>query len=192
MRQTPFVVLIFAILALFCTQSPVGAQEAGRVLKATISQSQNLPPAMYGTWSIQATVTATTAPPWLFTPSTSEVWTLVKDNGVVVLKNVSTQASASIHVDKVQGNTATFHHEARIPSRRMRIIETPTVTVSSNSLTGVNRQTLFFYRDDKLAETYTLDIQIQGTRLSGAAVQFGDADDRPAPKFQVEPMRFQN
>lgn len=168
------------------------AQEEGKVLKATISQSQNLPPAMYGTWSIQARVTATTAPPWLFTPSTSEVWTLVKDNGVVVLKNVSTQASASIHVDKVQGNTATFHHEARIPSRRMKIIETPTVTVSSNSLTGVNRQTLLFYRDDKLAETYTLDIQIQGTRLSGAAVQFGDPDDRPAPKFEIEPLRFQN
>lgn len=177
-------------MAGLCLLPPqVFAQEEAPVLKARISQSQNLPPAMYGTWSITATVVSTTAPPWLFTPSTSEVWTLVKDHGVVVLKNVSTQASASVHVDQVVGNTATFHHEANIPRRRMKIVETPTVTVSSNSLKGINRQKLIFYRNNQPAETYMLEIAIEGTRLAGAPIVFGEEQNEP--KFIIEPLRFQ-
>ncbi len=192
-----FVRSIFAFFLLYATFFPVMAQEEGAIdfdtptFKLNVVEKRFLPPAMYGTWDIEATVLKSTAPPWLYMPSSSEVWTLQRDNGQVTLTNVVTNATASIEVDKVENDTATFHHVANVPDRNMKILEAPTLTVKGNHLDGVNRQQLSIIEDGKIRAVYHIDVQIKGTRLTGAQLKFRDPEDMPGT-FEVAPLQFED
>ena len=145
---------------------------------------------MYGTWSIRATVINTDAPPGYYTLRSDEVWTLEKENKDVTLRNVVTAAVTSVNVDNVEGNTATFHHEASARAERMKVMEVPTITVSGDTITGINRQLVTLYNGNgSVSQVFHLDIHIDGTRLAGAKVLFHDPDDTPK-SFEVAPLEY--
>jgi hypothetical protein len=166
--------------------------------KLNASESKFLPPAMYGTWSIEATVISSTAPNGLYMPRTHEIWALDRDDAVITLKNMSNNASATIEVDQVSGNTATFHHEASGQSgyymmqQKIKIRETPTLTVDGDRMSGTNNQLVKLYNHrGQLTATYTAVIQVEGTRLAGAKVTFGNVYE-PKPEFEVAPLQFRD
>ncbi len=164
----------------------------GPVFKINVSTTRFLPPAMYGTWNITTMVLKSTAPAWLYTPAGSEIWALGKDNNEVTLTNMITNAVATINVDNVMGDTATFHHLASDASHQFSVLEVPTITVHGDQLTGINHQKLMLYRHGKLEKTYYLDIQLVGNRLTGAKVTFGNPDAPTHHDFEVAPVQFED
>jgi hypothetical protein len=184
---------LWVVLPCALSQVPSFDDDNGTTFRLNASKSKNLPPAMYGTWSIHATVLESNAPYGTYQPSSSELWMLDKEDGVITLRNIITNAVASISVDRVVGNTATFHHVANVPDRGMRIVEMPTLTVSGDHLSGMNEQTVVFYRGGQFAAAYNLKIQIEGTRLAGAKVTFSDTQTQnPVPRFEVAPLQFKD
>lgn len=183
-------VLLTSVLMLIGVAHP--AEDDGLTFRLNVVQDQYLPPAMYGTWNIRATVLKTTAPPWFYSPAANEIWALQKEQDAVTLTNVVTHATASILVDKVDGDTATFHHEAKIPTRKMKILEVPTITVNGDKLSGINRQKIFVYnRQGEVLQSYDVDIHVSGQRLAGAQVTFGNPENRPL-EFEVAPLQFKD
>ncbi len=189
--------MVFAITLAcvpFCHAQQLGTETASveeTTFKLNATKTLNLPPAMYGLWSIMARVVKSTAPIGIYSPDASEIWDLYKENDQIYLKNVVTNAIANIHVDQVQGDTATFHHSASTDDERMTVIETPTITVLGNKLNGINRQEIRLFRRGKLMAVYHLEVQLQGSRLAGSKVLFKDPDFI-TPDFEVEPLRFEN
>lgn len=181
------IVLILWMLAAMCPL--VYANDDPPVIKLEVNESKYLPPEMYGTWSIKATIVNSDAPPDMYSPSGTELWTLGEDHGSVFIKNIITNAQASITVDQVQGNTATFHHLAQIPDRQMKIMEIPTVTVEGDKLSGINRQRVVFFRGKKKIADYNLEIKVEGTRLAGGQVTFGAP--QTTPDFEIAPIEEQ-
>lgn len=191
-RRIAIAFLLPGILAAFVLGATARAATPHKpfTLQAELNETHYLPPAMYGRWSIVATVLRSNAPVQFYEPKANELWTLSESDGTVTLQNIVTQAAATIQVDNVSGNTATFRHTAEIPSRRWKIIEIPTVTVDGDKLSGINRQQVMIYDHNRhLSATYEVDIRVEGTRLAGARTIFGN----PAPKdFDVEPLQFKN
>lgn len=174
---------------------PIGlshAEDDAPTFQLNLVQQQFLPPAMYGTWNIKATVLKSDAPPWQYLPEASEIWTLGREQDVVTLHNVITNATATVAVDKAEGNTATFHHEASDARQRIKIRETPTITVNGNQLSGINRQQITFYRKGQPRATYYLEIQVEGTRLAGATAAFRHPEEMPDPVLEIAPLQFED
>lgn len=173
-------------------QEPVWEEMNTPTFKLNASKIEHLPPAMYGTWGINARLIRTTAPPGMIAPETYEMWTLDKTADAVTLKNIVSNATTSIHIDKVEGNTATFHHTATSASKKFKLVEVPTVTVEGDRLSGVNRQKVFFYDPQgRVKRSYEADIAVEGTRLSGPKFTFRDPVEHP-PDFEVAPIQFEN
>lgn len=179
-------------IAMAQDESSLPAEDNAPTFKLNVIQSHYLPPAMYGTWSITTTVLRSTAPPGSYMPLGSEIWSLGQEQGDVILKNLATHAVTSVHVDQISGNTATFHHTADSPSQNLKILETPTITVTGNTLTGINRQEVTFYRNKKPVATYVLEIQVEGSRLAGAQVLFENPAGEHSPQFEVAPLHFKD
>lgn len=181
---------VLAGMTVYAQDPPRPDEASGPTFKLQAVETRFLPPAMYGTWSITATVLSSSAPAWFFNPDAHELWSLDRTDTGVTLRNITNNASATVHVDAVEGNTATFHHLARVPSRRMEILETPTVTVNGNQLSGVNRQTITVYnRKGEPTARYHLLIQVEGQRLTEGQVTYGNPD-APPPEFEVAPLQY--
>jgi len=187
MTKKLFILGIFATA--FLSLSLAHAANDPPVIKVEVNESKYLPPEMYGTWSIKATILSTDAPADMYSPEGTELWTLGEDHGVVFIKNIITNAQASITVDQVEGNTATFHHLAQIPSREMKIMEIPTVTVEGDKLSGINQQRVVFFRRGKKIADYSLKIKVEGTRLAGGQVTFGAP--QAEPDIEIAPIEVQ-
>ena len=155
-------------------------------LKGQISETLFLPQAMYGTWSIRATVVQSDAPLGEFQSVTNEIWTLARENDKVTIENIVTNAKASIHVEKVEDNIATFHHESESSDGSFAIYETPTVAVRKDSLIGSNDQVYVFYRNGREVERYHLKVNITGSRLAKQTRKFGPELE---PNIEVEPLQ---
>ncbi len=176
-----------------CETTPLQAtDDNGTTFKLNVVKDQYLPPEMYGTWNIKATVIKSNAPPGWFLPYTVEMWTLNRENNRVTLQNIVNGASAQVTVDQVQGKTATFHRVARFPHER--VTETPTITVDGNRISGFNRwEVVVLDRKDKPKSVFNVEIQLEGTRLANAKKTFGnpDPDDKPF-EFEIAPFEHEN
>lgn len=196
--EQPFTLIVMLLMAgILCSLAPWGfSQEAtsdpdGPTFSLNASETRFLPPAMYGTWNIETKVLKSNAPPWLFTHTGNELWTLSRDSGTVTLTNIVTHAAATITVDEVNGDTATFHHVATDTAQRMKIKETPTITVEGDKIYGINRQELTLLRRGKPHSVFHLEIQLEGRRLAGAQVLFRDPEIYE-PKLEVAPLQFED
>ena len=163
---------------------PLAQDEA---YQAGISITKFLPPQMYGVWSIQAHILKTDDP--TLSPVSTEIWELARDRNTVTIENVVNQAQASIHVDTVHGNTATFHRTYKSPDERFEIIETPTVTVDGNFLTGQNIQVYRHFRNKKIVAEYHVEAEIHGTRLANQSYRF--KQPQLSPDFDVPDIKIQ-
>jgi hypothetical protein len=173
-------------------QEAVTTEEEGALsVQLGVNKSQYLPPEMYGTWSIQARVIRADDPTVIINSVSTEMWGLEQEAEIVVLSNISNSARANINVEKVQGNTATFHHKAIDEEHGLTVLETPTITVDGDHLSGINRQEHRFYSwRGHLKKVVLIDLAIEGSRLSPAKKRFGGYTAPESPEFEVAPLQF--
>ncbi|MBY0402515.1 MAG: hypothetical protein K2X66_01330 [Cyanobacteria bacterium] len=158
-------------------------------LEATISTTNFLPPAMYGQWSVMATLIESNTPNF-FTPQVTEIWVLEQSGNSVTISNPANGASATINIDKVKGNTATFHRmQYSRPERR--ILESPTVTVDGDLMVGTTLNALEVVKNGKVVQGFYSKYSLKAERLGGARVKFGQSNfGSPEPdEFVIEKVR---
>lgn len=159
-----------------------GSSFSRKPLQASITKSRFLPKDMYGRWSVTATLIRTNLPQPL-TNVVHDIWNLTKDGEMVFISNPVSGAEASISVDKVVGQTATFHHQVVIRPGKEVMIEQPTVTVAGSRLFGKTQHTFLKIRDGQVVRRYIALFDIEAKRL-------GEDTARLQPE-QSGPLEFE-
>ncbi|MBK8190176.1 MAG: hypothetical protein IPK79_06960 [Vampirovibrionales bacterium] len=156
--------------------------------KLEARQSNFLPPAMYGQWSVTATLISADFDAGL-SPVAHDIWLLERDGDSVTLTNPATGATASVSVDLVQGDTATFHHTVALSGGRRYLLERPTVTVSGDRLYGetVHEYTIFQRFGGGAPRMYHARFRIEAERLAPARAQW--PQNPVAPTFEIEDIQ---
>jgi hypothetical protein len=186
---TAFKVLCWVTLAfgLFYMAKSYAAE--GKVFQLGVSTTQHLPPPMYGTWQVTATLVQTNNPQ-MFPPQSQDIWTLAQDGQMVTLSNPSTGASATVNVENVTGPTATFRHVVQA-GRHRQFQEMPTITVNGDTLTGVTRNQIVVSNKAPQPPTlYQAQYALSAHRIGGARVEFTPMLERTPPReFVIEPLQ---
>lgn len=154
--------------------------------KLQVSETRFLPPAMYGQWSVTATLIASDMGDAL-SPVAHDIWLLARDGDQVTLSNPVTGAFASVSVDRVQGQTATFHHGVVLRPGRRTLIERPTVTVAGDRLYGETTHEYRLLRNGVVERVYHARFRIEAERLSPARAQWQAVPQTPA--FEIEDIQ---
>ena len=155
-------------------------------LQASITESRYLPPAMYGQWSVTATLLETNTPAY-FSPVVHDIWILEETGSQVTITNPSNGASATISVDKVEGNTATFHRTVTAGKNR-RISEQPTVTVEGDRMYGQTIDQVVYLKEGQVQKALIGKYRLEAERISGARARFGQ--DVGTPEFEIEEIQI--
>lgn len=157
---------------------------SGKPLSATISKTLYLPPAMYGQWSIVGTLIESNARE-RFSPVVNDTWILQREGNQVTISNPANGASATVSVDKVEGDQATFHRI--VPDGRNRLYqETPTITVKDDTLVGQCLNQISYVREGEIQKEYYGLYRLEATRISGPRVRFKPETEFEDPDIQIE------
>lgn len=158
---------------------------AAAPLSVTITKSLYLPPQMYGHWSVTGTLTETNAD-WFFNPVVHDIWILDRENDQVTISNPVTGATASVNVDKVDGNTATFHRMVVSKTNKV-FFEMPTITVDGDRMTGTTINKYQHLNDGRIDKSYYARYRLEAHRISPSRLKFRDGN---APvNFEIEDIR---
>jgi hypothetical protein len=142
---------------------------------------------MYGQWSVTASLVEANVPD-MFSPLVYEIWMLEQTGTVVTLSNPTTGASATISVDKVDGNTASFHRTQYAPGRMQRIGENPVLTVMENVMNGYSYNKLEYLKNGQVTKGFYAKYAIQAERINNGRVRFGSPEPPPM-EFEIEKVR---
>jgi hypothetical protein len=168
-----------------------GASEQ-KPFTVTVSKAQYLPPAMYGQWSVTGEILESNAPEQ-FNPKLSDIWILEREGDQIVISNPATGASANISVDKVEGDTATFHRMGQ-PDRNMVLEESPTITVRNDVMTGVMTNRKFKVKNGTLIPVAYVKYQLEAQRIGGARTRFmpaeGNGTSQQEPDIEIDEIKF--
>lgn len=168
---------------------PLAPASVKPAFKASAQKSTYLPPEMYGDWSVTATLLDANAL-GMFSPVVHEIWRLEEGSGAVTLSNPNTGASATVSVDKVEGNKASFHRVQYGEDMRQRVAESPTLVVMKNRLDGITVNQMDFLKNGKVVRSYVGRYQIQAERIAMPRVKFGRSNAFTAPpEFEIEAVR---
>jgi hypothetical protein len=179
--------MLLILVGMLCGISP-GIWAAGKpVFQLGVSTTQYLPPPMYGTWQVKATLISSNYPQF-FPPTSEDIWTLAQDGQTVTLTNPSTGAFATIDVTEVKGNLARFSHRVTM-GRNRQFEENPSVTVMDDRLFGQTRNRLLVSRKGQVAQTYVAEYRLEATRIGGSRIQFGQPPQTDYPEFDIEPIQ---
>jgi hypothetical protein len=167
----------------------VSAPTIGKPLTATVSKTLYLPPAMYGEWSVTGTLVETNAQDF-FNPVVNDIWILERVDDQVMISNPANGASAAISVDKVEGDSATFHRAG--PAGRNRFFqEMPTIVVQGDTLTGRSVNKLQFIKDGATTREYYAVYQLQAERIGAARTRFKPEAEWQGPNIEIDDIRRQ-
>lgn len=185
------VLLFFPTQTIFAQQKspPAPAAPKMKPLEATIAATNYLPPEMYGQWSVVARLVETNME-GMFNPLVYEIWVLEQNGNQVTISNPSTGASATINVDKIDGNTATFHR-MQYASPKKRISETPTVTVIGDVMKGVTINRMDTLKEGKVDKGFYAKYILEAERIKPARVRFGSSFEGPPAEFEIETLRHE-
>lgn len=165
--------------------NPSSETESGRKpfqLKAV--QNYQLPPEMYGQWAVTATLLETNMP-GSYPTVVNDIWQFEQAGDVVSLSNPNTGAYATIHVDRVQNNWATFHHRVVIKEHRKYLLEQPSIQVNGDRMLGKTSHTYIYMRNGNVEKTYRAVFRIDATRLGESRVMFDDQPKLHDTDFEV-------
>jgi hypothetical protein len=165
-------------------EAPVGAS-MGKPLTVTVSKTLYLPPAMYGQWSVTGIVKETNITGLV--PVANDLWVLQRQGDEVTITNPVNGASASIQVDAVEGNTATFHRSGQ--SNRINRSETVTLTVNGDTLFGRNMRREEIIRKGQVVKVNYALFELQGTRIGGARTVFRPEAMEEGPDLQIDDVK---
>jgi len=140
----------------------------GGVLKGGVVISKELPKDLYGTWSVFSTVIDSSMPD-IIKRKGNDIWTLAKNNGIVTLSNPVTGATASINVNEVKGNKATFTREEI--SKKYKRTETVTLTVDGTNFFGENYLKTDYYSKNKYLYSDFIEYEVKAVKLSGPPIK---------------------
>lgn len=160
-------------------------QSVGKPLTATVSKTLYLPPAMYGQWTVTGTVRETNISGLV--PVANDIWVLQREGDLVTITNPVNGASASIEVDAVDGNTATFHRSGQ--SNRVNRSETVTLTVNGDTLYGKNLRREEVIRKGQVVKVNYAVFELQGTRIGGARAVFRPQALESGPFIEIDEVR---
>lgn len=167
------------------TESGGDAPSAPPMLRAGVSKSLYLPDDMYGYWSVTGTLLETNAP-GSFNQILHDIWVLEEVGDEVRISNPVTGASASVNVEKVEGNTATFHRT--FVSRGGRVFfEMPTVTVFGDILNGSTINQFRFLKNGKVSQSYYAKYRLDARRIGGEKIRF--QQHRAEPRIQIDEIQ---
>lgn len=165
--------------------APIKLPTGGTPLKAGISKTLYLPPAMYGQWSVTGTVLETNISN--LDPVAVDIWVLQREGDAVTVTNPANGASATVNVQAVDGNTATFHRGGQ--SGRVSKTETVTLTVNGDYLYGKNLRREEISKNGKVVKIRYALFNLQGSRISGASAVFKPEILHGGPDIEIEPVR---
>lgn len=141
-------------------------------MKIRVTESYQLPSDMYGQWSVTATLIKTSVP-GPHAPVVNDVWNLVQAGDAVTLSNPNTGAMATITVDQVRGNTATFNHKAVLRAGREYLVERPTLTVEGNRMHGTTTHQYVSMRNGQVVGLLSSLYTIEAEKLGAARTTVG-------------------
>jgi hypothetical protein len=174
------------------TSGHAGGGYEQKPISVTVSKAQYLPPAMYGQWSVTGDMVESNSPEQ-FSPKLSDIWILEREGDQVVISNPATGASATISVDKVEGDTATFHRMGQ-EDRRQVLEEIPTITVRNDVMTGVMLNRVLKIKNGVLVPVAYVKYQLAARRIGGARTRFmpseGGVVPELEPDIQIDDMKF--
>lgn len=177
-----YLLVILLGLALLGFAPKARAQyEEGKPLTATISKTLYLPPEMYGQWSVTGSIIETNAPEF-FNQTVHDIWVLDRLDDVVVVSNPVSGASASIQVERVEGNTATFYRMTNSKSGRV-FFEMPTITVNGNTLSGQTVNKVQTIKNGKVIRSYYARYSLQARRIGAPSAKF--LNEEASPDFEI-------
>jgi hypothetical protein len=134
------------------------------VLSGTVTKSKDLPQELYGTWSVSSVVLETNQPE-LYRGKVSDIWTLQKNQDTITLTNPSTGATASITVDEVKGNTATFTRTAN--DGKVKEYEQVKITVVKDNFWGSDTIKIEYYNNKgKYLYTSSVKYDVTGKKIT--------------------------
>lgn len=125
---------------------------------------QDLPEDFYGTWSVISTLIDTNNP-GLFRHRSADIWTFERKGEVITLSNPVSGATASITVNEVEGNTATFTRTKDEPE--LKETETPKITVQGDYFSGTDTIIMKHFWHGQRIKTDIVKYKIEGFKLSG-------------------------
>lgn len=172
--------LIFSILLFFSTipvwagetiylkDRPAITQPQQGILKGGISTTKDLPKNFYGTWQVTGTLIDTNNP-YSFKEKSSDIWIFEKNKETVTLINPNTGAKASITVNEVVGNKATFTRKQRHLNKIE--YEQPIITINGDNFYGTDLLVIEEYRNGKLINRNIVKYEIRGQKIAGPAIK---------------------
>ena len=132
------------------------------VLTGIVSEVQELPQGMYGVWKVTGTLLETNSPE-TYLKNTNDTWLLRKDGSFVTLINPENGASATITVNEVHNDTATFTR--KYVGFGQNEVERVTITLDGDNFHGVDviyMEKAFFGS----IKSYTARYRISGERTT--------------------------
>ncbi len=166
-------------------QEPTGDFSMGKPLTASVSKTLYLPPAMYGQWTVTGIVKETNISDLV--PVANDLWVLQRQGDEVTITNPVNGASASIQVDAVEGNTATFHRSGQ--SAKAIRSETVTLTVNGDTLYGRNMRKEEIIRKGQVVKVNYALFELQGTRIGGARAVFRPQSVEDGPDIEIDDVK---
>ena len=132
------------------------------VLTGIVSEVQELPQGMYGVWKVTGALLETNSPE-TYLKNTNDTWVLRKDGSFVTLINPENGASATITVNEVHNDTATFTR--KFVGFGQNEVERVTLTLDGDSFHGIDiiyMEKAFFGS----IKSYTAKYKITGERTT--------------------------
>lgn len=146
------------------------------VLSAGVQSTLVLPQGMYGQWQVQATLLEATTTQG-FPSVINDIWVLEKLGATVRLRNPVTRAEATIFVEEVEGNSASFYHISK--ARGIEVKEQPRITLVDDTLLGytvIHRKLL--NRQGGVRQNAGARYKLRAERIGQPPVQVTDAGNK--------------
>lgn len=151
------------------------------VLTAQVSESQYLPPELYGTWQVQGVLISTNSP-YRFKAKTYDIWFLQQADDKIRLANPDTRTETYITVNAIKDNRAIFTCKTK-PNRKYNQLEQVSIIVSASYFNGTSIIQIESKRKDGFKQVEQALFQITGTKLSGPSTKIKAP---PPGKFVIE------
>ena len=117
------------------------------VIKGSISSCKELPSGFYGIWSVASALIETNNEE-IFRQNSLDLWQLSKDGNIITLSNPVSGATASITVENVKGNKASFFRDKITPTKKER--ERAEITIEGDTFYGYDTLTIEYYQNGNI------------------------------------------
>ena len=140
----------------------------GYTLKTGIS-AKTLPPAILGSWQVEAQLIETNAGR-TFKPISTDLWNLSRVGNVLKLENPFSGANADVSIQASEGNVVVFTKKSEWDNKILT--DVVSIRLENESFSGINEVALETNSiiDGHLVKKETARYKIKGKKLSGATI----------------------